>query len=204
VIYRHINRIRRPPQVEIVDSDTLPRAQITVSPPRVPHAATTPRVVQPTVTHITTPNSHRRLNPTPRRAVTPSTPYPMIRRSAAQQHLSSDMLPETVQQVSHIFSLPTVPAIKTAKIATKTASVIIMPEMVNAAILPGTGKSLKYQELITILRHKIRGMRPTANKIHRPYKTTTIRFIHKSDVPKGCNVTYGSFVVDIKEHKEER
>jgi hypothetical protein len=32
----------------------------------------------------------------------------------------------------------------------------------------------------------------------------THRFIHKSDVPKGRKAIYGSFVVDIKEHKEER
>jgi hypothetical protein len=47
-------------------------------------------------------------------------------------------------------------------------------------------------------------MRSTENKIRRLYKNNTIRFIHKSDVPKGSKVTYGSFVVDIKEHKEER
>jgi hypothetical protein len=47
-------------------------------------------------------------------------------------------------------------------------------------------------------------MRSTANKIHRLYKTHTLRFIKRSNIPKGRKVTYGSFVVDIKEHKEEK
>jgi hypothetical protein len=84
----------------------------------------------------------------------------------------------------------------------KTAPVIIMPEMANAVICSDTGKSLKHQELITMLRYKIKCMRSTANKICRLYKTNTIRFICKSDVPKGRTVTYGYFLVDIKEHKE--
>jgi hypothetical protein len=122
----------------------------------------------------------------------------MIRRSATQQNLSIDMLAETVQQANHVSSLPTGPAIKTAKIATKTASVMIMPEMDNAVICPDTGKSLKHQEIITMLRYKIRWMRSTAKEIHRLYKTNTIRVIWKSDVPKGRKVTYRSFVVGIK------
>jgi hypothetical protein len=36
------------------------------------------------------------------------------------------------------------------------------------------------------------------------YNTNTIRFIRRSDIPKGRKVTYGSFVVDIKGHKEEK
>jgi hypothetical protein len=47
-------------------------------------------------------------------------------------------------------------------------------------------------------------MRSTANEIHRLYKTNTIRFISKSDIPPGRKAAYGSFVVDIKEHKEGR
>jgi hypothetical protein len=77
-----------------------------------------------------------------------------------------------------------------------------LPEMANAVICPETGKSLKHQELITKLRHKIKWMRSTANEINRLYNTNTIRFIRRSDVPKGQKVTYGSFVVDIKDHKE--
>jgi hypothetical protein len=128
----------------------------------------------------------------------------MVRRSATQQNVSSDMLAETVQQAYHVFSLPTGPVIKTANSATKNAPVIIMPEMANAGICPDTGKSLKHQEPITILRYKIRWMRSTANKIRILYKTNTIRLIRKYDVPKGRKVTYGSFLVDIKEHKEEK
>jgi hypothetical protein len=48
-----------PPPGKITNSDTPLRVQITCSPPRVPNAATPRRVVQPIVTHITTPNSHR-------------------------------------------------------------------------------------------------------------------------------------------------
>jgi hypothetical protein len=47
-------------------------------------------------------------------------------------------------------------------------------------------------------------MRSMANKINRLYSTHTIRFIRRSDIPKGRKVTYGSFVVDIKDHKDER
>jgi hypothetical protein len=79
-----------------------------------------------------------------------------------------------------------------------------MPEMANAVICPETGKSLKHQELITKLRYKIKWLQSTANKINRLYNTNTIRFIRRSNIPKGRKVTYGSFVVDIKDHKEEK
>jgi hypothetical protein len=73
-----------------------------------------------------------------------------------------------------------------------------MPEMDNAVICPDPGKSLKHQELITLIRKKIKWMRSTANKIRRLYRTSTIRFIRKSSMPPGHKATYGSFVVDIK------
>jgi hypothetical protein len=76
--------------------------------------------------------------------------------------------------------------------------------MANAVICPETGKSLKYQELITKLRYKIKWMRSTANDINKLYNTNTTRFIRRSDIPKGRKVTYPSFVVDVKEHKEEK
>jgi hypothetical protein len=120
------------------------------------------------------------------------------------------MLAETVQQTNHVLSLPTEPAIKIAKSATKNEPVIIIPEMANAAIYPDTGTSLKHQELITLLRYNIGWMRSTANNIGRlaqglkyGIKGTTIIFIHKSDVPAERKVTYGYFVVNMKEHKEE-
>jgi hypothetical protein len=47
-------------------------------------------------------------------------------------------------------------------------------------------------------------MRSMANEINRLYNTNTIRFICRTDIPKGRTVTYGSFVVDIKDHKEEK
>jgi hypothetical protein len=76
--------------------------------------------------------------------------------------------------------------------------------MANAVICPETGKSLKHQELITELKYKNNWMRPTENEISRLYNTNTIRFIQRSAIPKGRKVTYGSFVVDIRDHKEER
>jgi hypothetical protein len=79
-----------------------------------------------------------------------------------------------------------------------------MPEMANAVICSDTGKLLKHNEIITKVRYRIKWMRSTANKINRLYNTNTIRFIQWSNIPKGRNVTYGSFVVDIKDHKEEK
>jgi hypothetical protein len=76
--------------------------------------------------------------------------------------------------------------------------------MANAVICPKTGKSLKHEELITKLRYKIKWMRSAANEINRLYNTNTIRFIRRSNIPKGPKVTYGSFVVDIKDKKEEK
>jgi hypothetical protein len=76
--------------------------------------------------------------------------------------------------------------------------------MANAVICPETGKSLKHQELKTKLRYKIKWMQSTANEINRIYKTNTIRFIHRSNIPKGQKMTYGSFVVDIKDQKAEK
>jgi hypothetical protein len=76
--------------------------------------------------------------------------------------------------------------------------------MVNAVFCPETGKSLKHQELITKLKYKVQWMRSTANEINRLYNTNIIRFIRRSEIPKGRKVTYGSFVVDIKYHKEEK
>jgi hypothetical protein len=86
----------------------------------------------------------------------------------------------------------------------KIIKVILLPEMANAVISPETGKSLKHQELITNLRYKIKWMRSTANEINRLYNTNTILFIRRSNIPKGRKVTYSSFVVYIKDHKEEK
>jgi hypothetical protein len=79
-----------------------------------------------------------------------------------------------------------------------------MPETANAVICPETGKSLKHQELITKLRYKIKWMRSTANEINRIYNTNTIRFIRRSNILQGRKVTHGLFVVDIKDHKEDK
>jgi hypothetical protein len=188
----------------MVGNDAPPRVQITVSPPRVQNTATPQRVAQQTTSSLLTPNSHRRQNTTHRRAVTPPTPHAMVKRSAGQKYnLSQDMIAETVNQANHCFYFPTSPRAKTPEKVIKNEHFIIMPEMANAVICPETGKSLKHQELITKLRYKIKWMRSTENEINRLYNTHTIRFIRRSNIPKGFKVTYGSFVVDIKEQKEE-
>jgi hypothetical protein len=129
----------------------------------------------------------------------------MVRRSAGQQYnLSQDMISETINQANHCFSIPINPAPKNKLKVNGNNQIILLPEMANAVICPETGKSLKHQELITKFRYKIKWMRSTANEINRLYNTNTIRFIRRSNIPKGRKVTYGSFVVDIKDHKEEK
>jgi hypothetical protein len=113
------------------------------------------------------------------------------------------MIAEIISQANHCFSIKTNPEPKNSTELSGDSQVIIWPEMANAVICPEIGKSLKHQELITKLRYKIKWMRSTANKINRLYNTNTTRFIRRSNIPKGCKVTYGSFVVDIKDHKEE-
>jgi hypothetical protein len=126
----------------------------------------------------------------------------MVRRSARQQNLSQDMMAETLAQANHCFSISA--NTKYNHPSNTKTGIIILPEMANAVICPETGKSLKHQELITELRYKIKWMRSTANEINRLYNTNTIWFIRRSDIPKGRKVTYGSFVVDIKDHKKEK
>jgi hypothetical protein len=129
----------------------------------------------------------------------------MVRRSAGQQYnLSQVMIAETINQDNHCFSISTNPEPKNTVKVNGSHQIILLPEMANAVICPETGKSLKHQELITKLRYKIKWMRSTANEINRLYNPNTIRFISRSNIPKGRKVTYGSFVVDIKDHKEEK
>jgi hypothetical protein len=176
------------PPAETVGNDAPPRVQITVSPPRVQNTATPQRVAHQTTSSQLTPNSHCQPHTPHIRAVTPPTPHVMIRRSASQKYnLSQDMIAETINQANNCFSFPMSPSTKT-----------------HAVICSETGKSLKHQELITKLRYKIKWMRSTANEINRLYNTNTIRFIRRSNITKGHKVTYGSFVVDIKDHKEEK
>jgi hypothetical protein len=114
------------------------------------------------------------------------------------------MIVETSSQANHCFSISTNPEPKNSKILSGSSKVTILPEMANAVICPETGKSLKHQELITNLRYKIKWMRSTENEINRLYNTNTIRFIRRLNIPKSRKVTCGSFVVDIKDHKEEK
>jgi hypothetical protein len=126
----------------------------------------------------------------------------MVRRSSRQKKLSQDMMAEVVSQVNHCFSISA--GTKISHSTTPTIESVTLPEMANAVICPESGKSLKHQELITKLKYKTQWMKSTANKINRLYNTNTIRFIRGSNIPKGRKVTYGSFVVDIKDHKEEK
>jgi hypothetical protein len=129
----------------------------------------------------------------------------MVRRSAGQQYnVSQYMIAETINQANHCFSISTNPKPKNTARVNGNNQIILLPEMANAVICPKTGKSLKHQELITKLRYKIKRMRSTVNEINRLYNTSTIRFICRLNIPKGRKVTYGSFVVDIKDHKDEK
>jgi hypothetical protein len=114
------------------------------------------------------------------------------------------MMAETITQANHCFTISAQPKTQYSKKPSDNTKIILLPEMANAVFCPETGKSLKHQELITKLRYKIKWMRSTANEINRLYNTNTIRFIRRSNIPKGRKVTYGSFVVDIKDHKEEK
>jgi hypothetical protein len=191
------------PPTDGVENAAPPRVQNTVSPPRVANTTAQQIPPHPTTSSHATQNSHRRQQTPARRAVTPTLPHAMVRCSAGQQHsLSQDMIAETISQANHCFSISTNQEPKNSTNLSGNNKVIILPEMANAVIFPETGKSLKHQELITKLRYKIKWMQSTANKINRLYNTNTIRFIRRSKIPKGRKVTYGSFVVDIKDHKE--
>jgi hypothetical protein len=175
------------PPTERVENVAPPRVQNTVSPPRVEKTTAQQRPTQQTISSHLMPNSHRRQHTPHRRAVTPPTPHVMVRRSAGQQYnLSQDMIAETINQANHCFSISKNPEPKNTVKITGNDQVTILPEMENAVICPETGKSLKHQELITKLRYKIKWMRSTANEINRLYNTNTIRFIRRSNIPKGA------------------
>jgi hypothetical protein len=191
------------PPTDRVENVASTRVQNTVSPPRVANTTAQEIPPQPTTSSHVTPNSHRRQHTPPRHTITPSTPHVMVRRSAGQKYnLSQDMIAKIINQANHCFSYSKNPKPKNSTKFTGNNQVIILPEMENAVICPETSKSLKHQELITKLRYKIKWMRSTANEINRLYNTNTIRFIRRSNIPKGRKVTYGSFVVYIKDHKE--
>jgi hypothetical protein len=129
----------------------------------------------------------------------------MVRRSATQQYnLSHDLMAEALNKANHCFTISPHVRKQKPKVSIANDIVIIMPEMENDVTFPDTGKSLKHNELITTLKYRIRWMRYTVNEINRLYNTNIIRFIQRSNIPKGRKVTYGSFVVDIKDHKGQK
>jgi hypothetical protein len=176
------------PQDE-VENNAPQRMQTIVSPPRVTSKDPVQTSLQQIISPHSTPNSHRRQHTPHRRLVTPQTPHGMVRRSARQQNLSQDMMAETLAQANHCFSITANTKINHP--STPKAESVILPEMANAVICPGTGRSLKHQELITKLKYKTHWMKSTANKINRLYNTNTIRLIRLAEIPKGREVTYG-------------
>jgi hypothetical protein len=193
------------PPTDRVKNAAPPRVQNTVSPLRVARTTAQQIPSRPTTSSHSTPNSHRRQHTTPRRAIATPIPHVMVRRSDGQRYkLFQDMIAETINQSNHSFSISTNPEPKNATKLCSNNQVIILPGMANAVIFPETGKSLKHQGLITKLRYKIKWMRSTANEINRLYNTNTIQFIRRLNIPKGRKMKYGSFVVDIKDHKEEK
>jgi hypothetical protein len=112
------------------------------------------------------------------------------------------MMAETLAQANHCFSISA--NTKSNHPSTPKTEIVILPEMANAVSCPETGKSLNHQELITKLEYKKQWMRSKANEINRLYNMNTIRFIRRAEIPKRRKVTYGSFVVDIKDHKDEK
>jgi hypothetical protein len=201
---RRKSKVVLPPTGEMENAAPL-RVKNTVSPPRVANTTTQQMYPQPNLSYHLTPNSNRRQRTPATREVTPPAPHVMVRRSAGQQHnLSQDMIAETISQENHCFSISTNKKPKNSAKLNGNDQIIILPEIADAVTCPETGKSLKHQELITKVRYKIKWMQSTANEIKRIYNTNTIRFIRISNIPKGQKVTYGSFVVDIKDHKEEK
>jgi hypothetical protein len=188
-----------------VENTAPQRVQATVSPPRLAGTDAEQISLQPNTSLKSAPNSRRKQKTPARIIVTPQAPHVMVRRSVRQQHnLSQDMMAETINQAIHCFAISAQPKNQYSKKPSDDNKVILLPEMANAVMCPETGKSLKHQELITKLRYKIKCMRSTASEINRLYNTNMIRFIRRSNIPKGRKVTYGSFVVDIKDHKEEK
>jgi hypothetical protein len=112
------------------------------------------------------------------------------------------MMTENLAQANHCFSTSANTRINHP--TTQKTESVTLPELVNAVICSETGKSLKHQELITKLKYKIQLMISMADEINRLYNTNTIRFTQRSEIPKGRKATHGSFVVDIKDHKEEK
>jgi hypothetical protein len=168
---RQKSRVVIPP-TERVENVAPPMVQNTVSPPRVENKTAQQILPQQTISSHLMPNSHRIQHTPHRRAVTPPTPYVMVRRSAGQQYnLSQDMIAETFNQANHCFSISTNPGPKNTVKVKGNNQVILLPEMANAVICPETGKSLKHQELITKLRYKKIGCDPQQmNSIHTQIK----------------------------------
>jgi hypothetical protein len=172
-----------PPSPDEIENSAPQRVQTTVSPPRMASQNPNQTSLQQIISSQSTPNSHRRQQTPRRRMVTPQTPHDMARRSARQQNVSQDMMAETLAQAKHCFSISS--NTKYTHPSNTKTYIIILPELANAVICPETGKYLKHQELITKLKYKIKWMRSTANEISRLYNTNIIRFIRRSDIPKG-------------------
>jgi hypothetical protein len=101
-------------------SESPQRVDCTESPHKELTTTSAPRVVEPTSPNKKKLNSHRRLQTTSQRCVTPNH---TTRRSAEPLNLSHDMLDETIQQANHVFSIPIMPS-NTPRIAQPTQNKI--------------------------------------------------------------------------------
>jgi hypothetical protein len=151
------------------------RVHTTVSPPRLASQDPGQMSLKHVIPSQSTPNSQH-------------TPHVMVRRSARQQNVYKDMMAKTMTQANRCFSISA--QTKYTHQENSNTDMINLPEMANAVIFPDTGKSLNHQELITKLKYKIKWMKSTSNDITRLHNTNTIRFISRSDIPKGRKVIY--------------
>jgi hypothetical protein len=125
------------PPTDGVEKAAPPRVQNTVSPPRVASTTAQQMSPQPNTSSHSTPNSHRKQQTPPRRAVTPSTPHVMVRRSAGKQHnLYQDIIAETSSQANHCFSISRNQKPKNSTKLSGNNQIIILPENGKCINLP--------------------------------------------------------------------
>jgi hypothetical protein len=213
-----------PQQVQTpIGSPSLgPRRSQRINPIQVPSPRVTPRLhssdVAPTRVHI----------PLPPTTVIPITPHPTsINAPYMPQGIVGVNLFNTFEE-EH--TPPTIPRYNTRTLARQHAahraqtlrprifrSLAFPPRqtipkyMANSVINEETGANLEYRHLINDASTFTVWNEATANEFGRFAQgvgnridgSNTIFFIPRQAVPKGKNVTYGRFVVDIRPHKSE-
>jgi hypothetical protein len=154
-------------------------------------ASTTPQLprVEPKETHTQSP---------PRVASSAAKPTPSRYHTRSQTR---------TQQCNHI---QTQPSLKTMLITSEMDGIPTFP-LTNTVIGPDTGTVHKYRQLIADPKTCDIWLHAAANKFGRLAQgvktqikgTNTINFIHRSQVPAGCTVTYARFCANIRPQKEE-